>query len=220
MNRVSASADLPRPVAYAHDMLTPRRPYALGPSCALAGIALAAWAASAARPLAAAPSTQPSSSVAARLPVAPVGSVFHIEKSENKNQVHYAVQVDAACRPQTTSPIYGYWRDLEHGPGAVSELLDHEQPAYGLRAPRLVQRNDSGGVIRVSLRAFPDRPLSIELFRTTTGCGARTLVTIRGQPAILSAIYVDIGFLFSVNYALLRGIRVSDGQPVQEKIHD
>lgn len=192
-----------------------RRLYALGPTCALAGISLAAW------PLAAAPSTQPNTSGASvRLPVAPVGSIFHIEKSENKNQVHYAVQVDEACRPRTAQPVYGYWRDLEQGPKAVSELLEHEQPAYGLRAPRLVQRNDSGGIIRVTLRAFPDRPLSIELFRTTTGCGARTLVTIQGQPAVLSAIYVDIGFLFSVNYALLRGTRVSDGQAVQEKIHD
>lgn len=191
--------------------ITPRRSYALAPACALAGISLVTW------PLAAAPTTQPAG---VRLPVAAVGSVFHIEKSENKNQVHYAVQVDEACRPRTAKPVYAYWRELERGPTVVSDLLDHEQPAYGLRAPRLVQRNESGGLIRVSLRAFPERPLSIELFRTTTGCGARALVTIRGQPAVLSSIYVDIGFLFSVNYALLRGVRVSDGQPVQEKIHD
>ena len=194
------------------------RLHALGPTCALAGISLAAW------PLSAAPTAELSAaavdSAHARLPLAPVSSVFHIEKSENKNQVHYAVQVDAACRPLGEQPVYGYWRELERGPAAVSQLLEHEQPAYGLRAPRLVQRNDSGGLVRVSLRAFPDRPLAIELLRTPSGCGARALVTIASQPAMLSSIYVDLGFLFSVNYALLRGLRLTDGRALQEKIHD
>lgn len=194
------------------------RHQALGPTCALAGISLAAW------PLSAAPAAELGAATLdsshTRLPAAPVSSVFHIEKSENKNQVHYAVQVDGACRPLGEQPVYGYWRDLERGPAAVSQLLEHEQPAYGLRAPRLVQRNDSGGLVRVSLRAFPDRPLAIELFRTQSGCGARALATIAGQPAMLSSIYVDIGFLFSVNYALLRGLRLADGRALQEKIHD
>jgi len=191
---------------------------ALGPVCALASIALAAW------PLSAAPAAELSSAVVdaahAQLPIAPVTSVFHIEKSENKNQVHYAVQVDEACRPLGAQPVYGYWRELERGPAAVSQLLEHEQPAYGLRSPRQVQRAASGGLVRVSLRAFPDRPLDIELLRTARGCGARAILTIGGQPAMLSSIYVDIGFLFSVNYALLRGTRASDGRAVQEKIHE
>jgi len=191
---------------------------ALGPSCALAGLSLVAW------PLSAAPSTQPSGSAAeapsVKLPVAPVTSVFHIEKSENKNQVHYAVQVDDACRPVGAQPVYGYWRDLERGPRAVSQLLDHEQPAYGLRAPRQVRRDASGGLVQVSLRAFPDRPLSIELLRTPAGCAARAVVQIAGQSAVLASIYIDIGFLFSVNYALLRGTSMRDGRALQEKIHD
>ena len=188
--------------------------HAVGPSCALAGVALAAW------PLSAAPAAELSSAASSRLPIAPVASVFHIKKSENKNQVHYAMQVDAACRPVGEQPLYGYWRDLERGPMAVSQLLEHEQPAYGLRSPRLVRRHTTGGLVRVSLRAFPARPLSIDVLRTASGCGARAIVTIAGQPAVLSSIYVDLGFLFSVNYARLAGVRVSDGQPVQEKIHD
>src|SRR5690348_6852763 len=67
-----------------------------------------------------------------QLPSAPVSSVFYLAKSENKNQVHYAVRVDDRCRPVGAAPVYGYWRDLEVGPSATSRLLQHEQPAYGL----------------------------------------------------------------------------------------
>jgi hypothetical protein len=154
------------------------------------------------------------------LPMAPVQSLFFVAKSENKNQVHYAVVVDAACRPVGERPVYGYWRDIEVGPRAVSPLLDHEQPAYGLGAPRYVRPNPNGGQIRVSLRGFPERPLIIDTFRQGSACAARTQTTIKGKPALLTSIYVDIGFLFSVNYAILRGVRMSDGAVVQEKIHD
>lgn len=159
-------------------------------------------------------------SVPVMLPVAPVQSIFFIAKSENKNQVHYAVQVDADCRPIGAHPVYGYWRDLEVGPRAVSKLLDHEQRAYGLSEPRYVRAGATGGQIRVALRALPERPLIIETFRSGKRCAARTRIVIAGQPALLESIYVDLGFLFSVNYILVRGVRVADGAAVSEKIHD
>jgi Domain of unknown function (DUF4833) len=159
-------------------------------------------------------------SVSVALPVAPVQSIFFIAKSENKNQVHYAVNVDADCRPVGTHPVYGYWRDLELGPRAVSKLLDHEQRAYGLGEPRFVRASASGGQIRVALRALPERPLFIDTFRQGKSCAARTQITIAGQPALLESIYVDLGFLFSVNYILLHGVRVADGAAVSEKIHE
>ncbi len=154
------------------------------------------------------------------MPTAPVVSVFHIEKSENRNQVHYAVRVDATCRPVGPHPVYGYWREFEHGPRVVSPLLDQEQPAYGLSEPRAIALGDAGGQIRISLRGFPDRPLTIETFRAGAACGARAITTIAKQPAELTSIYVEIGFLFSVEYAIVRGVRLSDGMPVQEKVND
>jgi Domain of unknown function (DUF4833) len=154
------------------------------------------------------------------LPVASVQSLFFIAKSENKNQVHYAVVVDAACKPKGDHPVYGYWREREVSPTAVSRLLDHEQRAYGLSEPRYVRQTPTGGQIRIALRGFPERPLIIETFRARGACGARTYVTIRGETALLTSIYVDLGFLFSINYAMLQGVRVADGQRVQEKIHD
>lgn len=154
----------------------------------------------------------------ADLPVASAQSIFHIEKNENQNQVHYTVQTDPACHPVGAKPLYGYWRELTKGPNAVSSLLDREQPAYGLNTPRYVRPTPNGGQISVSLRAFPKRPLIIDVFKRGQACGARAYVLIQKQTAVLTSIYVDVGFFFRVNYALVRGIRTSDGQPVEEKI--
>jgi hypothetical protein len=163
-----------------------------------------------------------SPSVAAKpeLPLAPVQSLFHIAKSENKNQVHYAVKVDAACKPVGERPVYGYWRELERGPKVTSPLLDHEQRAYGVNEPRSIKRLASSAEILVSLRAFPERPLIIQVFQAESRCVARTVTQIQKQSALLQSIYIDLGFLFSVNYALLTGVRVQDGQRVQEKVNE
>lgn len=170
------------------------------------------------QPLAATSSAAPQPS--AQLPMAPVESIFRIEKSENRNQVHYAVHVDANCKPIGPRPIYGYWRDLERGPTAVSPLLDHEQRAYGLNEPRSIRIGDAASEIGISLRAFPERQLTVQVFRSGDRCFARTVTRIRNQPALLQSIYIDIGFLFSVNYASVRGVRVQDSKPIQEKVDD
>jgi hypothetical protein len=155
-----------------------------------------------------------------RLPSAPTSSVFHVAKSENKNQVHYAVRVDERCRPTGKAPVYAYWRDFEDGPKAVSPLLDHEQPAYGLTEPRAIEVGDSGGEVRIGMRGFPDRALRIVTFSQGGECRARTFTPIQGEPAVLTSIYVELGFLFSVDYVLVRGVRVSDGRQVKEKVDD
>jgi hypothetical protein len=208
-------------------------PYACAMRRSRARLGYAVWSACAvsllAAHLSAAPNakTQPASGAAGAatpvpttLPVASVQSIFFIAKNENKNQVHYALVVDAACRPVGTHPVYGYWRDFEKGPKAVSPMLEHEQPAYGLGEPRYVRATPTGGQVRINLRGFPERPLIIDSFRQGSNCVTRTTTTILKQAALLTSIYVDIGFLFSVNYAILRGVRVADGAVVQEKIHD
>jgi hypothetical protein len=173
-----------------------------------------------ARLLAADPPTARVASAARALPGNPVQSVFFISKSENRNQVHYGVRVDARCRPHGPRPVYGYWRDFEDGPTATSRLLDHEQSAYGLTAPRWVRPAQEGGQIRIGLRGFPDRPLTIETFRAESSCRARAHTIIARAPAVLRSIYVELGFLFSIDYVLVRGHSAADGRPLQEKVND
>jgi hypothetical protein len=154
------------------------------------------------------------------LPSASVNSVFHIAKSENRNQVHYAIDVDERCRPRGKAPVRGYWRELEEGPRVTDTLRDHQQRAYGLTVPRAITIGDDGGDVRVSLRALSDRLLRVVTFREADRCRARTFTPIKKQPAILTSIYVELGFLYSIDYILLRGIRVADGKPIEERIED
>lgn len=123
------------------------------------------------------------------------------------------------ARGQATH-LRGYWRELERGPNVTSALLDHEQRAYGINEPRSIRQLASSAEIDVTLRAFPERPLVVQVFRAEGRCVARTVTMLQGQSALLQSIYIDLGFLFSVNYALLSGVRVQDGQPVQEKLHE
>ena len=150
-----------------------------------------------------------------QLPAAPVHAIFRIDKSENRNQVYYGARVDEACRPQGKSPVYAYWRMRERGPGVTEDLLDHEQQAYGIATQQLLTR----GSVRVQLRAWPKRVIKVEIFRAAKGCAARAFLDIQRTPAILQSIYIDIGFLFSLNYALIRGLRTSNASPIQEKLH-
>lgn len=150
----------------------------------------------------------------------PPASVFHIAKSENRNQVHYGVRVDEDCRPVGATPVYGYWRDFEVGPNAKSQLLDREQPAYGLTRPRFVEQRDEGGTVSIGLRGFPDRSIRIETFREGSGCRARALTKIGGQVAVLNTIYVELGLLFSIDFVIVRGLRLPDGRPIQEKVDE
>jgi hypothetical protein len=154
------------------------------------------------------------------LPSAPVTSIFHIAKSENRNQVHYAVSVDERCRPRGNAPLRGYWRELEEGPDVIEALKEHQHRAYGLTKPTAITFGDYGGDIRISLRALPERTLLITTFREGDGCRARAFTRIDGQPALLTSIYVEIGFLYSVDHIILHGLRVADGTPIQERIDD
>ncbi|HEX4355727.1 MAG TPA: DUF4833 domain-containing protein, partial [Polyangiales bacterium] len=148
--------------------------------------------AASASPLTAAPIARPialatGSVQSAPLPPAPLDSIFHIEKSENKNQVHYGVHVDTHCRPLGSQPMYGYWRELEKGPRVISDLLSHELPAYGLTAPRSIASAAEGGEIHIGLRGFPERPLAVQTARFGSRCGARAFTTIQKQPAMLQS---------------------------------
>jgi hypothetical protein len=154
------------------------------------------------------------------LPSASVSSVFHIAKSENRNQVHYAVSVDTRCRPRGNAPVRGYWRELEEGPDVIEALREHQHRAYGLSKPTAVTSGDYGGDIRISLRALPERMLLITTFREGDNCSARAFTRIAGQPALLKSIYVELGFLYSVDFIVLHGLRVADGAPVQERIEN
>lgn len=157
-----------------------------------------------------APQTQPS-----ELP-----SVFFISKSENKNQVHYAVAVDANCTPAGSAPVRPYWRLLEKGAAVVAPLLAREQRAYGLASQSVTGRWASGGRITLVLQALPQRPLTIVTGKDSKGvCLASAYTVIQHEPARLHGIHVVLKwFGLGVDSLILKGWARSDRRVLRETL--
>lgn len=150
----------------------------------------------------------------------PVDSVFFIEKSENRNQVHYGVRVDRNCAPIGDEPVYGYWRNLEESKDARSPLLSIEQRGYGVSIERSKARATGGGSVHFSLRGLAGRRIVIDTFSTPEGCRAVAAARILDQVAELRSIYVKLGGLlnFQVDQLLLRGTALSTHADLVETV--
>lgn len=138
--------------------------------------------------------------------------LFHIAKSENRNQVHYAIVLDDKCLPASTSSVYAYWLMLEKGPTVIEGLLDREQQAYGI-----AYQNTFGNKVYFTLNAIPTRSITVETFSDKGVCSVRTSTTISGQPSILKSIYIDLWWV-TVKQITVYGNRISDGVAIQENL--
>jgi len=143
-------------------------------------------------------------------------SVFLIAKSQNRNQVHFGVHLDAACDPVGSAPVFGYWRMVEAG-GAIEPILAIEEAAYGLSDAQVVEKGIDGSTVRVVLRAVPERPVVISVKQVDGRCTAVARGTIAGAEARLELVYVKVRWPFGVDYLLLRG-RGAEEQSVHEII--
>lgn len=151
-----------------------------------------------------------------RARAAETGSVFHIDRNKNRNQVHYGVHVDDQCRPVGAQPVYNYWLRLEKNPPETEPLRFFQQAAYGFQK----QEVEADGRIEVRLRALPGRQVVIRLASVGGACKAEAFLTIDGKDAHLEKVFVfaDEGvFLPTVRYIELYG-RSNDGVAVYEKI--
>jgi len=139
-------------------------------------------------------------------------AAFRIDKSQNKNQVQYTVRVDDKCSPAGPAPVRAYWRMLERGPSATEPLTEGEAKLLG------VERQDAdGNSVRIVLRGFPSRPVTIRTERDAAGgCTASASMTIEGEDARLHDVYVKLS-LFGVSYVQLTGW-TSAGRVVRERL--
>ncbi len=149
-----------------------------------------------------------------------VGSVFFVAKSENKNQVHYGIHLDPACRPVGNAPIFAYWRLLERGPFATEPLLAREEPAYGVQTQRTLKRSEQGGSVLITLNALPKRPIVIDSTATGATCTATAQAMIGGVPASLVSVFVQLRWPFGVDSLLLAGRVTLDGHVVRERVEN
>jgi len=160
-------------------------------------------------------------SVAADPPTGAVYSmpIFAITKNQNRNFVQYAVRVDAHCTPTTTAPVFAYWRMIEKGPDRTESLLFLEQPAYGLSSQNLVTEGPDQGKILVKLRAFPSRPIVVDVHARPGGtCEAHATTPINGVAATLATIFVHVKWLVTVDYVDVFGQSLEGATPVSERL--
>ena len=144
--------------------------------------------------------------------------LFTISKSENKNQVQYALSVDNHCAPASAAPVHAYWRMLELGPTRTAPLLGRELPAYGISSQKVLETGNAGGKVWLTLRAMPTRPILVETVPTGGACQAWSTLTIDGSPAHLYNVHVKLRWPFGIDYILLQGWSIDGKRTVSEKV--
>jgi uncharacterized protein DUF4833 len=146
-----------------------------------------------------------------------VTMLFSISKSENKNEVVYAVHLDENCAPDGDAPVYAFWRMHEKGPAVIEPLLDREQRAYGIASERVLARGPDGGSVDIVLRAIPDRHLVVKTRTQNKICQAWSTLSIGGSGAHLYNVFVKLKPL-GVDYILLSGWAADGTHVVHETI--
>jgi hypothetical protein len=147
-----------------------------------------------------------------------IRSAFYVAKSENKNEVHYAVHVDAACRPLGKLPVFGYWQRLRKGKRVDEPLEGPGVRLYGASTEQKVVVGTTGGRIGMFVRALERVPVDMRLHKTPTGCAAQSYVSLKRERARLSYAFLQLGrFGLSVKYVDVVGFRERDGQRVTEQ---
>lgn len=142
-----------------------------------------------------------------------VQTVFAIAKSDDHNQVQYAIQLDQDCRPRSSTPVFGYWRayDLD---GKLLPMSWLDGFAYGIRS----QRSGPDKVV-ITIKTAPTRPIEIELAREADGrCVARPHTLIAGKRARLSLIFLKLSGPLSVAWVEIRGTALDTGRPIVERV--
>jgi hypothetical protein len=134
-----------------------------------------------------------------------ISSVFLLQRSSNKNEVHYkALVYTDHCSFRDDYPIRGYWRNFEEGRwGPASRLLHRERPYYGVTLLSKKSVVDTDRAL-IQINAFPERRITVRVREVEGKCIALAFVTIKKRLAVLEKVYVKVGVL-SVDYLKLIG---------------
>ena len=114
--------------------------------------------------------------------------LFFIQRSKNKNEVHYQLRVDDHCRIASDKPVSAVWKLIEVSPEKTESLSVFDQIAYGV-AQQTVDNNS----VSFSLKALEQKRLKASAAPTpqTGTCAWVVHTDINGQPATLERIYVQ-----------------------------
>jgi hypothetical protein len=145
--------------------------------------------------------------------------LFFIQRSKNKNEVHYQLRVDDRCRIVADKPVRAFWKLREESPEKTDSLSVFDQIAYGV-----VDQKVENNWVSFSLKALEQRRIKASTTPTPNPgtCVPIVQTDIHGQLATLERIYVQAeeGFIKpKVVYVDLFGKSLDASQtPVQERI--
>jgi hypothetical protein len=139
--------------------------------------------------------------------------LFVIERSINKNVVHYDARLTPDGKIDPQEPVVAYWVMLaEDGRREDLNWLERTK-AYGFS----IQPDSRPGAYRMTLAPYPQRQVSV----SQDAGGPKATVEIAGRPAILQKIYIDVVERFglpTVRYMELFGRDLLTQKLLSEKI--
>jgi len=138
--------------------------------------------------------------------------LFEIRKTENRNRVVFALNVDDSCSPLGERPVFAYWRMIERGPEAREPLLMLERRVYGVARQNVV-RGASDTRVDVRLRAIDERTIRVRSRSEAGRCVAEATTTIDGAVSRVDDVLVVQSGPMSVEFVELRGRDVATGTP-------
>lgn len=145
-----------------------------------------------------------------------IRSTFVISKNIDHNVVEYGIHLDKDCLPIGSEPMYAYWRQYDKGPNITEDLNFLDKTVYGIKDQSVLHRGSDDARIRLTVKAAPDRPVTIIIKKTDGKCSAESLGTISGTTARLKEVYVHVAGIMSVDWVEIRG--TANGQPIVERV--
>lgn len=140
-------------------------------------------------------------------------TLFTIQRSTNKNEVHYDARLDAGGKLDASEPVEVYWLMLaENGQREGLNWIERRK-AYGFS----IEATPGGESYQMRLRAEEDRPITVLM----EGTKARAETVIDGRAAILERIFIAStpgGFIPRVEYVELFGTDSKSGEQRTERI--
>ncbi|MBF2016071.1 MAG: DUF4833 domain-containing protein [Rivularia sp. T60_A2020_040] len=133
------------------------------------------------------------SAIALTLPSLPAyannfNSIFFVSKSDNRNVVHYGVQINPDCSLKTSQPVYPYWILTN---GRIEGLETFEVPAFGI-----ANQSVSGNKVVMEINGLKNRKIpkqiTIQANRTANqDCQISAFTTINGEKTQLTRVHID-----------------------------
>jgi hypothetical protein len=150
--------------------------------------------------------------------VAPAGAagaqpLFIIQRSTNRNEVHYDAQIGKNGKLRPDEPVVAYWIMVEKGGRREKLNWIERKKAYGFS----IAPEAGGESYRMTIVPYKARPIRVYLQQGK----ARAEMRIDGHPAFLKKLYIKVTeglILPTVSYVELFGDDVKTGQPRRERI--